>query len=362
MKAKGLRIALEWLALAIGVLLAGVALVWMVWSEPSVPVVRLSAQELPANGVSSVSVLVEVGRNRWWHGGEDGVRVEVRATEGRDLVRLGKVVRGEGRWRQDLIAGMVPGRVKLEVLVTRGEKGWRFDETVALVPDEGDTDGDGFPNAVELVSKEDRVAFRRWFTAIAVSQASSLARDWPVIHQDCAGLLRYAYKEALRRHDAAWFAAHPGVHVSTARDVGRYHYPDVPLVGTSLFRTGDPEAPFGPVAVARVLRDENALLVSRNVADALSGDLLFFEHGGRAGPVIHSMVVVVEDTGPGEGDIQLVYHTGPITEGVSTPDGSGSVRYIRLEDLLQHPDPSWRPRGDNPAFSGVYRWRILWGR
>jgi len=32
---------------------------------------------------------------------------------------------------------------------------------------------------------------------------------------------------------------------------------------------------------------------------------------------------------------------------------------VRLEELLHHPDPDFRPLSENPAFLGLFRWRLL---
>jgi uncharacterized protein YfaT (DUF1175 family) len=37
----------------------------------------------------------------------------------------------------------------------------------------------------------------------------------------------------------------------------------------------------------------------------------------------------------------------------------GEMRRVRLEELLQHPSPRWRPVEGNRNFLGVYRWNIL---
>ena len=51
----------------------------------------------------------------------------------------------------------------------------------------------------------------------------------------------------------------------------------------------------------------------------------------------------------------VVYHTGP--------DGKtkGIVKRLSIAELMNYPDPRWRPVASNPAFLGVYRWNILRG-
>ena len=51
----------------------------------------------------------------------------------------------------------------------------------------------------------------------------------------------------------------------------------------------------------------------------------------------------------------MVYDTG---EDHGNP---GELRRVLLSELLDHPQPQWRPLPGNPNFLGVYRWNILRG-
>src|SRR5207245_2000859 len=68
-----------------------------------------------------------------------------------------------------------------------------------------DSDNDGIPDVEELRTYQDRDSFRRWFTAIAETQFYQLSDQWNTEQRDCAGLARFAIREALRRHDRTWF-------------------------------------------------------------------------------------------------------------------------------------------------------------
>ena len=68
-----------------------------------------------------------------------------------------------------------------------------------------DSDNDGIPDVEELRTYQDRDAFRRWFTFIAENQFYRLSDQWNEDQRDCAGLARFAMREALRRHDRPWF-------------------------------------------------------------------------------------------------------------------------------------------------------------
>lgn len=52
----------------------------------------------------------------------------------------------------------------------------------------------------------------------------------------------------------------------------------------------------------------------------------------------------------------LLYHTGPDGSAGTDP---GEVRRVRLDDLMHHPEPDFRPLPENPAFLGLYRWHLL---
>jgi uncharacterized protein YfaT (DUF1175 family) len=216
--------------------------------------------------------------------------------------------------------------------------------------------GDGTPDFLRLTDPADQQAFRQWFTLIADYQAIRPKADVPAEITDCAGLLRYSYREALKRHDDTWFLATGIEVVALPGEIRAWRYPDTPL-GAVLFRVkpGAFEAAdlsngaFAQFADAKTLVERNAYFVSRDVRQALPGDLLFYRQFGQSSPW-HSMIV----TRAGQ-DGRVVYHTG-------TDHGSpGELRRVALAELLDHPQPQWRPTPANPNFLGVYRWNILRG-
>jgi len=230
--------------------------------------------------------------------------------------------------------------------------------------------GDGTPDFLRLTDPADRAAFRQWFTQIAGYQALRPKAEVPAEIADCASLLRYAYREALKRHDDTWFAA-TGMDVSALPgEIRAWRYPETPL-GAGLFRvrpgsfepadTGN--GAFAQFADAKTLVERNAYLVSRDVRQAEPGDLLFYRQFGQSSPW-HSMIV----TRVG-GQAAVVYDTGedhsphgrrPVRGG---PDHgkADELRRVALAELLDHPQPQWRPVPGNPNFLGVYRWNILRG-
>ena len=256
-----------------------------------------------------------------------------------------------------LQAPVNPGHAQLHLF-------WRYHLVripVAFVFDPSDTYSDGTPDFIRLHTSQDRQAFRAWFTAIAEHQADHPPAQLPPEINDCAALLRFAYREALHVHDESWLSSH--ALQSSAPSIRQYAYPQTPL-GANLFRVRPgpflPEdldnGSFAQFADAQTLMQDNTYLVSRDLRLARPGDLIFYRQLEQDSPYdvpgaphyhspFHSMVFC--------GEKGVVYHTGPINH------GKGEMRRLLLSDLLHHPDARWRPLKENANFLGVYRWNIL---
>lgn len=212
-----------------------------------------------------------------------------------------------------------------------------------------DVDRDGYPDVAELRG-EDRARFSEWFAAIAESQYYGLNVDWKVEDQDCAGLLRYAFVQALVHHDAAWKAKFKFLPAPRLPSVQNQTYP-LPVLSRSVFRVAPGAYQAGDVAAgklvgrtsAQYLANAAAQRVSRNINEARRGDLLFFFRP-RLG-AYHSMVYL--------GGGMVVYHTG------ASPEEGGEVRLLSIQTLMKHPEKAFHPLSSNPNFLGVYRWKVL---
>jgi hypothetical protein len=196
---------------------------------------------------------------------------------------------------------------------------------------------------VRLADETDRAAFRGWFVLLA---DAAYYRPPPEV-VDCAALVRYAMREALRPHTAEWLRlarlpVAPALPEVSRRPVGV----DGRL---PLFRVAaDASAPMAEFADARTLVRWNTRLISRDVSDARPGDLLYYRQLEQRQPD-HLMVVVGPSQLDRSADDFLVYHTGPDAQ------GPGEIRKVRMIDLLQHPAPRWRPVPSNRTFIGVFR-------
>lgn len=207
-----------------------------------------------------------------------------------------------------------------------------------------DRNENGFPDVLEL-DKEDSENFRRWFLEIAKSQFAKKSVLWK--ERDCAGLVRFAYKEALKKHDDTWEKKIDFIPLTNEQkfDVKKYNYPDVPVVGVKIFKISDSE--FGVFADAYHLLKYNVEFVSKDFSKAKAGDILFFYHPSSIDMPYHSMIY----TGDG-----VLYHTGPID---SSSNNEGELRYIRLDDLLKNFPIDWQPLPSNNKFLGFFRFKIL---
>jgi len=228
-----------------------------------------------------------------------------------------------------------------------------YAELEALL-DTRDSLEDGTPDFLRLSDEADRQAFRRWFTWLAEAQYFQKPETRPPEIDDCAALIRYAYREAFHAHDSNWASA-AGLPLVPAFDsVAKYRYPYTPL-GAALFRVRPgpfrasdlADGAFTQFADAQTLWRFNCHFVSREAAAARPGDLLFFrqEAGERR---FHSMIYLGESQIRNDGRRYVVYHTG-----------SAGMKRLSMEELARFPQPEWRPLPGNPEFLGVYRWNIL---
>jgi uncharacterized protein len=224
-----------------------------------------------------------------------------------------------------------------------------------------DPDHDGIPDSAELQSYMDRQNFRSWFTLIAEGQFYQLSDEWNMEQRDCAGLVRFAWREALRPHDRAWFQKMGAGYTPIAPDVRRYHLEQSPL-GEKLFRTSfgsykDGElsdGTFSEFADARSLKTFNAKFISRDRHYAEPGDLLFFYQPWVQKFPFHVMIFVGQAKLSNEQSSDwVVYHTG------SSPTDEGTVKKVELSVLDHHPNRRWRPVESNTNFLGFYRLKIL---
>jgi uncharacterized protein YfaT (DUF1175 family) len=199
-------------------------------------------------------------------------------------------------------------------------------------------------NYPTVLSAADRKAFRAWFTWLAELMYFTDAGNLPREVSDCSGLLRFAYREALRPHSGQW-----------AHSLGLEMLPALPELRASTQESAVFQVKDGgrrQFADAENLMRHNSFLVTRDVRAAQSGDLLFYRQWTDRQPW-HSMVYLGPSRFEAARDALVVYHTGPLH------GTAGEVRRPRVEELIRHPEPRWRPVAGNSNFLGIYRWNLL---
>jgi hypothetical protein len=313
-------------------------------SGPAMLVVTVNHEVLPANGSADARLTARASNGRELSG------VTWSVARGQNLIELQPASN-----MATVYAGVMPGTVEL-VAEAGGFKPLRVKLTIALDPT--DAIGDGTPDFLRLQDAADRIAFRRWFTFLAESTYFQKEDERPKEVNDCAALIRYAYREALHAHDGSWANEWHLGRLPNSSSVRKYDVPHTAL-GPSVFRTrpgvfepddiGD--GTFAEFADAETLRKFNTHLVSRDMKAARPGDLIFFRQAGQRMP-FHTMIYLGASQF-GDGADFLIYHTGP------SHGDAGELRRVTVEELMQHPYARWRPAAQNPAFLGVYRWNIL---
>jgi len=231
---------------------------------------------------------------------------------------------------------------------------------LASQADYSDRFGDGTPDFLRLDDPADRDAFRRWFTLLAEVEAAQPSEKLPAEINDCAGLIRFAYREALRAHDQTWMAQQGLQFVPAIASVEKYQYPFTPL-GAGLWRVQpgsfDPDdltnGTFTQFADAKTLKNLNMHFIGKDLGQARPGDILFYRQSQQNSPY-HSMIFAGRSQlRPELPEPIVIYHTGSIGK------SKGEIRVLRISELTSFPAPRWRPLAGNSNFLGIYRWNIL---
>jgi uncharacterized protein len=318
---------------------------------PAELVANVAVTSLPADGFSSTELTIRAS------GGRELRDLQVQPENPHRLAIASLAVHRDSAEAM-LQSGVLPGKTTLRITAP----GFAPREvSLSTTPDYGDSVGDGTPDFLRLHDPADRQAFRRWFTSLAESQFYRGKDAAPEI-DDCAALVRFAYREGLREHNTAWTQAMALPTPTSSGNLRQYEYPYTPL-GAALFRTraGSFTADdlhngaFAEFADAETLWRHNTFSVGRDMKRARPGDLLFFRQDNAAHMPFHAMIFLGRSqVEPGQEQF-VVYHTGP------TGKVRGEIKRLTIAELLNYPDARWRPVASNPAFLGIYRWNILRG-
>ena len=184
------------------------------------------------------------------------------------------------------------------------------------------------------LDREQSTLFRAWMVRL-INEQIRQGPNARWFHRDCAGLVRFAVNEAFKAHDAKWLRRNglsnhplpPDLHVR----------PEQQALTKGWIQLDGKRAPF---ATVQVLVQQNAYFVSKDLNQALPGDLLFFDQGDDQ----HLMVWM---------GYYLAYHTGTESK---TDNG---LRAVTLQELMRWKDTRWRPEQSNPNFIGIFRLAFL---
>jgi len=192
------------------------------------------------------------------------------------------------------------------------------------------------PTQVHSLSGEQLKSFRSWLVTIVEDQISRGANPrWQ--HQDCAGLVRFAVKEALARHDFKWRKANGFIGRPLPAEV------EMDPKQRQLFKTWkNSDGETSHFIRALPLIQQNTVFLGKTTERLEPGDLLFFDQGEDQ----HLMVW----TGR-----RIVYHNGQ-----KPKKQDNGLRAVSLNDLLKWNDCRWQPRPENPNFIGFYRLAFLY--
>lgn len=334
----------------------GLPVAWFLLTADRGSAGNLDATTLKADGVSRVELVLKQSS-----GQPAGTEYRLEAAPG--VARLLQLRTESSRQVAVVQAGVVEGSSRLVLTGPDGRTGTMPMEIARfqVESDWRDRDGNGFPDSLELDAASDRRAFLDWFRYLAEEQYYRGDELDPEVN-DCAALLRFSYREALRRHDGEW-ANRIGLRaVKPIPDVQKYSYPFTPLKA-DLFRLRPgpfqpedlPNGAFGQFADAEHLLLYNTGRIGKDIEQAQPGDLLFYRQEQQE-LAFHAMLYLgrsmVEPDDPKQ---YVLYHTGP--------DGTwpGEMRKRSIMELRSHPEARWHPVEANPAFLGVYRWKIVGG-
>ena len=233
-----------------------------------------------------------------------------------------------------------------------GKPGSAFFETssgeikIEFFSTSADADLDGFPDCAELLSENSRKNFTARFVRIAETQFLKESPAWKKSQRDCAGLVRFAYRESLKLHDSAWTLKTGITDTKDLPQINEFSYPEIPLLGVKIFKTSEGEADdittFGEFADAATLMRLNMDFISKDLSHAERGDVLFFCINSGNSFSYHTMIITEKNP-----EIRLIYHTGE----------NGLVK--RVDSAYLSESPVFRPAESNKNFLGAFRFKII---
>lgn len=172
-----------------------------------------------------------------------------------------------------------------------------------------------------------------------------MSAAWDPGQRDCAGLVRFAYREALRprtvsQRQALKLPAPLSLPTVTPAVFG--------IIPRWPFIWQTSSAGFGYFADSDTLLRYGFRFHSWNLDKAKPGDLLVYFTDDAYGLWGKHLMMFAGGRGRGV----VVYHNG-------ATGSQGGVRVVEVDNLAASPEPAWQPTRQNPHFRGIYRWRYF---
>jgi uncharacterized protein YfaT (DUF1175 family) len=162
---------------------------------------------------------------------------------------------------------------------------------------------------------------------LALRQAEKFSPRWEPSQRDCAGFVRFVYRETVLPRAQAWTDWRgKKVDFVTAEQLVAHNF--------------------------RFLRAR--LPQSLDRSELRSGDLLVYHREGVPAEEAWHLMLLLEPPGGHSRDWMVAYHSGD--------PSLSQVRVAKLSDLVKVSAGEWRPQFEqddflNPSFKGVYRWK-----
>ncbi len=155
----------------------------------------------------------------------------------------------------------------------------------------------------------------------ALEQSQKISPDWDVKQRDCAGFVRFLFRDAVPRTSPLWSdrSGHQQAYLQAGALIA-YNFEKVP---------------------------EGERLEEERLQ---TGDVLVFNRDQQKTEDAWHLMVILKSPHSFQKKALVIYHNGD-------QEQKAEVRKVWLDDLKQAPFSEWRPTPDNPNFYGVYRWK-----
>ena len=152
--------------------------------------------------------------------------------------------------------------------------------------------------------------------SLALLQAENVSPTWEPAQRDCAGFVRFLYREAVTSESTMW-RDHSGhlVPYVTGAEMIAYNF--------ERLRPGE---------------------------EPKTGDILVYHRPDQKPADAWHMMMVLRSPHEFQQRALVIYHNGESGD-------KGAIRKLWLEDIEKSPFSEWRMNAANPNFMGVYRWK-----